>query len=248
MTGKIVDKIKKLHEKAKGANDIGSLEEAKIFAKKVKELMDKHKIDMSQIEFTDYSKEDVESMVILWANCGHKNVQKAELWTRNLAVMVAQYCNCRVFSYKGTNRLIAYGRHTDLEVLEHMLKILTPLCLKLCKAAYHIIYWEVRPMHPDDRKATLKGFRASWKMGFIRGVQEGIQEAEAELKAKLEADHNTTALVRVSGMLEKIDDHIAEHVTFSKKKRSMSRYQYNQEGYDNGYDTGKSVGRDSNFG
>ena len=232
----IVNKIRKLHAQAEGAKEIGSMAEAEAFAKKVKELMDRHKIDMSQIEFNDYDEEDVENMVVFWSEYGHKDLKRKEMWTSQLAVTVAMYCNCRVLTRIGSNMVSVWGRKTDLDVVSYTLQTLTPICLKLCKRAYHEIYWEVRPLEPYERKAILKGFRASWKIGFIQGVQRGLEEAEK----KIAETADSTALIRVSGMMEKVDDYLATNMKLKKSKRS--RYQHNSRGFNEGFDTGKAVG------
>jgi len=240
----IIEKIKKLHQKGMSAEQIGSTAEAATFAKKVQELINKHKIDMSQINFNDYKDEDIDHVYLRWSEYGHKDTKVVCQWTAHLANMVAGYCNCRVLRHTGSNMLSAYGRKTDLEVLDYMLKTMTPICLKLGYQAYHKIYHEVRPLEPYERRNILRGFKISWKMGFIKGVQDGLTRAEEEAKkqyASKTLEDGTYAMVRLTGMLARVDSYISTGVRTSKSSAKGRRSNHNSA-YNEGYETGKSVG------
>jgi hypothetical protein len=245
---KIIEKVKKLHAKAENAEEIGSQDEANAFAAKVKQMMDMHKLTMSDIAYKEYEQSDIHDVILRWSQFGHKDIGKREQWTASLLHHVAQFHSCKTFVYKGTNRCRLIGREEDIEAVKSLLSVLVPVCLKLCKKAYHKIYWEVRPpksnMPVYERKAILKGFRASWKVGFIDGVFDAL--AEQEEKSKEEAAEQGYAVIRLSGCVQAVNDYVSTNLRVSKKSYShSSRVRHNSRGYEEGEKTGRaSINRD----
>jgi len=245
---KILDKVRKLHAKAENAGQIGSQDEANAFAAKVKEMMDKHKLSMSDISYQKYEQSDIKDITILWSNFGHKDLGCREQWTASLLTQISSFHGCKAFVYKNTNRCRLIGREEDIEAVKTLLSILVPVCLKLCKKAYHKIYWEVRPpksnMPEYERKQILKGFKASWKVGFIDGVFNAL--AEQEERSKEEAAEQGYAIIRLSGCMQAVNEYVCTNLNVSKKGFGhSSSVRHNTRAYSEGEKTGRaSINRD----
>ena len=238
---KIIEKVKKLHAKAQSAEEMGSMEEAQVFAAKVKEMMDNHKLSMSDIAYKDYSEADIETEVIRWSNYGHKDVSKRELWTSKFLGVVCEYNSCRYRVYVGSNACIIYGRRDDIEAIKVLLAVLIPVCIRLEGRAYHIKYHDVHDNYPRNMwKSMLKGFRISWKIGFIDGVLEALEEQSKASQAKALAQGGNYALVRLSGAIKAVDSYIQANCNSNRTVKS-TRNSYNNDGYHRGHKEGKAA-------
>lgn len=236
---KIIEKVQKLHAKAQNAEEIGSKAEAEIFARKVKAMMDKHKLSMTDIAYKEYDESDIKNFIVRWSEFGHKSTKKRCQWTSNLCNQIAKYNSCRMFVFKGSNSVSLYGREEDIEAVKCLLSVLVPVCIKLDERAYHEIYWEVRPLPEYERKKALKGFRLSWKLGFVDGVFLALKEQqEASIK---EATSSEYALVRLSGAINAVNDHIAKHCGRIGNATRHSRTSHHNRGYEEGQRAGKAA-------
>lgn len=237
---KIISKVQKLHAKAQSAEEMGSMEEAQVFARKVKEMMDNYKLSMSDIAYQDYDESDIETENIYWSDYGHKNVRKRELWTSEFLGTLCQYNSCRHRVYVGRNTCIVYGRRDDIEAIKVLLSILIPVCIRLEGRAYHIKYHDVHDNNPRYMwKMMLKGFRLSWKIGFIKGVFDALEEQCKASEAKALTVGGNYALVRLNGAIKAVDDYIIANCNQSTVK--SRRNNHNEDGYSRGHREGKAA-------
>ncbi len=245
---KIIEKVQKLHGMAKSAEDIGSLEEAKVFAAKVKKMMDEHKLSMSDIAYEEYSEADIQRFCVRWSEYGYKDTTRRCQWTSSLCGRLAEYNSCRMFICQGTNACMLYGREEDIAAMKTLLYVLVPVLIVLDEAAYHKIYWEVRPpksdMSEQERKGILKGFRLSWKLGFVDGVFDALKmQQEEDIE---EAEDTEFALVRIHQGMVAVNNHITE-ITEGKKIGTLSHKgsRRHKRGYGEGHEAGTAaVNRD----
>ena len=202
---KIIEKVRKLRDMAESSKNIGSLEEAKVFAAKVKKMMDEHKLSLSDIAYLEYEEADIQKFCVRWSNYGHKDTTRRCQWTAALCGRLAEYNSCRMFVCQGTNACMLYGREEDIAAMHTLLSVLVPVLLKLDEAAYHQIYHE---SGIEGRKDRLKGFRLSWKLGFVAGVFDALkQQQEEDIE---EAEDSEFALVRINQAMVAVNRYIVE--------------------------------------
>lgn len=230
----IIQKIKKLHIKAENAKNIGSEAEANAFAQKVQEMLNKHKLDMSVLQFQDHAKAVIERVSVDWPSYGHEFKDREEPWLAALLNIIARHNQCIIITYKRSNRMLLYGRKIDIESVDYLIKTLLPMARLLGYRAYHKIYEEIRPLDPDERKRILKGYKESWKLGFVTGIREAIDEA----RRTAEAQSTSGALVRLDSLIEHVFNKVREDnpgITTSASKRTGIK---NSEAFMNGHKSG----------
>jgi len=204
-------------------------------------MMDNHKLSMSDIAYQDYDKANIETEVINWGDYGHKHVSKRELWTSQFLGVVCKYNSCRHRVYVGSNSCIIYGRRDDIEAIKVLLAVLIPVCIRLEGRAYHVKYHDVHDNNPREYwKPMLKGFRLSWKLGFISGVLEALEEQSKASEAKAIATGGQYALVRLNGAIKAVDSYIVANCNKGRKVSSSSGKR-NDDGYNRGYREGKAA-------
>ncbi len=115
MTEKIIDKIRKLHAHAQSAEKIGSEAEAQAFAQMVNQLLNKHRLELTDIQFEERRKnEPVEQAEINFREHGDtfrgKKVEWKQKkvrveWIERLAGIVARAHSCEILVVERSNRL-----------------------------------------------------------------------------------------------------------------------------------------------
>lgn len=202
---RVLDKLKKMYRHAKSAEAIGSEAEAQAFAAKVQELLSRHKIDMSEVEYQKLDETDP----ILWryVDFDSANVpirtRRVE-WQENIADVVCQAYFCKlVLASKGSG-LHFVGRGSDAEAAEQVFLYLIRVASNLADKAYVRFFFEARAA---GNVRLARGFRASYLRGFAGRLTERFSEERERMRQ--EAAASQLALVRLTDALEQARDHVA---------------------------------------
>lgn len=95
----IIDKLAKMLRHQESAKAIGSIAEAEAFATRIQELLDKHKLEMSDIQFSEQeAAEPIDYDVIAPRHLGIKEERKRVEWQEDLAMSIAHsndWVSCR---------------------------------------------------------------------------------------------------------------------------------------------------------
>jgi len=188
---RIIEKIQKIKAHAESAERIGSEAEAEAFAEMMQKLLLRHKLEMTDIDFTKFEVEEpVEEHEIDYSkyDCQVKRARIA--WIEQLAGIVARAHFCRILIHRGSTRITLVGRKSDCDVAEYMIitlqRLLTRLSIK-ARLAHN------EECSKEGRKADIYNFRASYIRAFVERLS---QRYEAERRSQ--EGSSSTALVRVN--------------------------------------------------
>ena len=127
-----IDKLRKIKAHSESAEKIGSMEEAETFAAMFQQLLLKHKLEATDLEFEEEEKDEpIIEHVVEWQEIqfGHKRVG----WVERLASIVAEAHFCRILVRSGSSRITLVGRQSDMEIAEFMLVTLVRIADKLVR-------------------------------------------------------------------------------------------------------------------
>lgn len=214
MEEKILDKIRKLHRHAESARNIGSEAEAQAFAQMVNQLLNKHRLELTDIQFEEQRRnEPVTEAEIDFRKYGDtyrgkpvewKFKRQRIEWIERLADIVARAHSCQILIMDKTNRLFLAGTETNRQIAEYVLITLMRAAEKLSWDEYAKYFYKCRDELGDVTLA--RGFRHAWLISFIHRIHERFQEE----KAKMNQDKTGTALVRYDRERADIDEFLKD--------------------------------------
>lgn len=166
----IVDKISKLLAQSESAAAIGNAEEAAAFSARASQLMDKYKVEMSDLEFASYlAEEEIDTTMIDWEELGHKNKRRSCAWTSFLSSSIAALFHCRSVHSRNTNRVVIYGHTTNRAVAIQVIGYLVRLADRLADEGQKAMNKIAR--ETGDRRVA-KGYRKSFLFAFVTTVHK----------------------------------------------------------------------------
>ena len=222
-----VDKIRKMQAHAESAHKIGSEAEAQAFAAKIAELLETHKLQMSDIEFAAQDEEEpVGRNKIDYDAAGIPLTGKRTLWTEQLAGIIARAHFCRILIYRNSSRVTIIGRRSDSEVVTYMITLMYRTAVRLEAEAHKAFRRELRA---DGRlRAEATGFRRAFLLGFVQRLRERYEEARLARKVT----QSSTALVRVDSSVKAVREWMNQNTRgFSAPLNSQAR---NETGFSAG--------------
>lgn len=185
--------IAKLHQKAESAKDLGNLAEAEVFAAKVSELLTRHKLSLTDIEFSDLQDEEpIEKQCVRPGEWGEDQKWKRSKWQQALASKLAVYNACKILVHTGSNRVTFVGRKSDRDVVVYLFTTLVPKLDKLSRKEHRAAKREAYGWLP-------RGWRQSWLDGAVNGIGTKLREQQQRVEVEVEASGNGTALIRLTG-------------------------------------------------
>jgi hypothetical protein len=223
---KLLDKLAKLRRHADSAKEIGNEAEAQAFAEMFQRLVVEHKVNVSDIEYSQLETEEPVGRHYI-------NYQKHEIplkrkridWVESLAGVVAQAHFCRILVTLGSSRITLVGRKSDCEVAEYVLVTLQRAAEKMAKKAYYKYWFELfeicsrcggqKSSHSGSHEfvsSTSKaaGFKASWLEAFVSRLAQRYREQKQGYTG------DSMALVRVNRAEKAVIEWMEE--TFGDKK------------------------------
>ena len=199
---KLLEKLAKIKAHADSAKEIGSEKEAEEFAEMLQKMLLKHKLEMTDIEFTKMEvDEPVGTHRIDYEKWG-VDVKKTRIeWMERLASIVARAHFCRILIHPRSSRVTLVGRKTDAEVAEYMIITLQRAVRNLCGWAYYNFKCEC--IKRDGNGKASNGFKEAWQKSFIERLAVRYEEEK-----KAQAGESSMALIRVN----KSDTAVAQYM------------------------------------
>lgn len=232
---KILDKIRKLKAHADSAAAIGSEAEAQAFAQMVNALLNKHRLEMTDIQFEEERKnEPVEQSEIDFYVYGsthrgkpvdwkHKKMRVE--WIEKLAMIVAKAHSCEILVAERSNRLWLVGSKTNREIAEYVLVTLMRAAEGISYKEYLKYFYKMRDL---GRVEHARGYRHAWLIGFINRIAARFDEE----KTKMQNDATGTALVRFDASAADVRNFMASN--FNMRAKSVTKSIHNHAGYVDG--------------
>jgi hypothetical protein len=218
---KVIAKLAKIKAHQKSAESIGSEAEAMHFARMLNELLMKHNLEMTDIEWeAEVKEEPVERFTVgggtVWSKDykrqTYKDYPDVEIknrrcaWSEDLARMISRTYGCDWLLRPGSSVITFVGRKSNVAIVEYMyitmLRTVESLSWKEYKTARNKTKWAQIKHLPKAQQSTafvdygeLEGYRASWIEGFVGRVSEMLWDVRKAEKADTSA---STALVRIN--------------------------------------------------
>ncbi len=234
---KLKDKMQKLLNHAESAENIGNQAEAEAFMKKLNKLCLQHKIAMTEIKAFDPENSDesiTDQMVDKYEN-GLPIVSRRQAIVESLASSIAYANNCTFLIRRGSNDIWFAGRDQDRKFAIHMFSYAWKTMLEDCNREQKKTYYHFKKLGMLEQA---KGFKASFKKGFVCAIQDRLHEAREEVKETVDAE--TFALI-TTNQLVAVREYISNK--YGKGRASYVRGQSsnNEHGYRAGQNSGKGV-------
>ena len=224
----VLDRLKKLYAKAKSAEAIGSEEEAKVFATKVQELLSRHKIDLSEVEYKNLDETDpVVRRLVNFASAGISVKKRRIEWQEFMASIVCEAYFCKFIVVTGSSNLFFAGRGVDLEAAEQVFLYLLRVANSLADKEYVKYFYECK----DAGDVTMaRGFRSGYLIGFTHRLAERYKEERERIKREHAA--SGTALIRLTDAIKMVENFLEKAADTKKAKPiGASTREENEEGY-----------------
>ena len=231
---KILEKLAKIKRHADSAKEIGNEAEAQAFAAMLQNLLLKHKLEMTDI---DYAKEMQSEPIIehapetMWGKDGRVYVEfpdvevvgKRRMWAEDLAGIITKAYSCRFLVSTSSSMIYFVGHKSNVLQCEY-------LYLTMLRAADKMSDREAKRQRAIWRNqnggagATPKGFRESWLLGFCKRLGERMEEE----RRKFETPSTSTALVRVNKEALEVAGYMNKFKTIQTQRKQGA---FNQDGY-----------------
>lgn len=225
----VIDLLQKLIAHEKSARSIGNLAEAEAFAAKAQELLTKHKLEMSDVEFAEQEVNEPIADAFFSAaellNMKHKRT--SDNWISLLISGIARANFCKVLQKYQSNCFSIVGSPTDRATTIALFSYLSNACL------------EMAPREADakwDGTGTRRSYISSFKLGFGGAIYDRLEVKKAELKAGAQEQ----GLIRLDQIEKAVNEKFKE--LFPNTSRPAGARLYNRNGYDAGHAYGSVVG------
>jgi len=210
---KVIDKIRKMQAHADSAHKIGSENEAEAFAEMIQRLLARHKLDMTDIEFSQMEVEEpVQQHSVDYDKHGMKVSKSRVAWMEGLARIIANAHFCKILVHSGSSRISIIGRKSDADVAEYMIITLQRLIDKMSIKARLTHNNECKR---EGRLGDIYGFRQSYIKSFVSRIAERYQEAKRSQEGE-----SSTALVRINRAEQAVKDFIDEQYSSRRYQRA----------------------------
>ena len=249
----LLTKLGKLKAHMESAKAIGSEEEAKAFAATLSQLLMKHKIEMTDLEYeAEIKDEPVDAYIVgggsHWED-GKRVMkdfpdveikQKRCLWAEDLAKIVVRAHGCSMMVSLASSQLTFVGRKSNTTIAEYIFIILFRSANKMSDKAYRSrrnkLKWEQRDtVNPD--MSSMRGYRDSWLRGFTTRIADMF---EAELAKQRTPEGESTALIRINNDALAVRDYMKAN---SRRGPAAKRkFALNEHGLKDGAKAADTIG------
>jgi hypothetical protein len=236
---KLLEKLQKIKAHAESAAKIGSEAEAEAFAAMLQQLLTKHKLGMSDLDFeVEDVRDPVGTSMVDWQGV---KIRKSRIaWIEQLAAIVAHAYFCKILVHTGSSHITLVGREQDRVVAEYVIVTLVRLAQKLAEKEFGKLYRQ-------DRYAA-HGFKGSFLKAFVQRINERLKEERGEAERS-----TSTALVRIRHEEKAVEDYLKSMKTRKVAMVRGSRRDHNAEGWRRGREVadrmdlkGRALNRGSN--
>lgn len=222
---KILERIRKMMQKAESAKEIGSVAEAEIFSKKVQELLQKYNLSKSDITLEQAEKE----------------VEHEEMGSRvkgmsgmhlgyNIMHQICIHNWCQAYTYRRERKnptMIVVGSPENVEVCKYIYSIVSRAFKEEAARSY------------KENKDSILESRLVYMREFIQGAAIGLgAKLKAEKERLQKENKNSSALMVIND--QAITNYIEQKWGGTARGRSTS-YQRSNSARGKGYEFGKNV-------
>lgn len=229
---KLLERIKKLHNHAESAKQLGNEAEAAAFAAKVQELMAEHKLSFSHLTAVQQDAQDPLDREYVRPEGGPMKM-KAVAWQLDLAKVLATNFGCYMVRSTGSADIILVGRDSDRAVAAYMITMLTMFAIKTHNTELRRAR---REAYVEGDGLGARGFGAAFYSAFVATLR---MRFAAQRKTVEEAKGKGMALVLIDKAVEEADAHA--HKTM--KLRMTAAPQGRADGNDMGRAAGARAGK-----
>ena len=173
----IIDRAKKLRDRADSAKAVGLEGEADTALKMMSALLSKYRISMQDLNTstTEEKEEPIGRHRFKWADHGHKESHKRQLWVEDLALVIAQAHGCSILVFSGSNRITIIGRPSITKIVEYVIGTIVRAADTVANNEYNRFY---NVCLKEGRPDKAKGYRNSFLRGFINRIAARLREAD----------------------------------------------------------------------
>lgn len=254
MSDPIIDKLAKMLRHQESARQIGSIAEAEAFATRIQELLAKHKLEMSDIQFVEQERaEPVGEVVVRPDDMGIKYERRRIEWQEDLAMAIAHANDCRTLISNHSNYAFFVGRKSDREICVALFRYFLNLIVETAEKAAS----EAKDSERARLKARLswytgadlrwhmRDFRESFASGMSTAIQRRLYERRREMEKEMKtAAAESTALIHLKKTSEEIGAYLDDRFKDRKPrtaKDNIAETRHVAEAYRKGHETGERV-------
>lgn len=221
-----IDKLRKLLNHQKSAEEIGSLAEAEAFAARINELLLQHQISLSEVEAVPDDPDEVIDQTRVRADeNGLPFSPRRVPWMERLASTVAHANLCKILVVTGRNTVFFVGRPVDREVAVYTYVTLAQAAVRMAERQLRM-----KKRLVDLVPVDLTGFKASFYEGFVTGISRRLRE----MRQTVEQDNPGSALVLQSALV-RVQQHIDKLCEGKKSAEAIGGGGgFNEAGYNAG--------------
>lgn len=225
----IKDKIQKLLNKARSAQEIGSDNEAETFAKKANDLLVKHKLEMSDLKGNDNRVFEINEEY-LYVSDLVKYVKTEGSFLQSLMSVLAKHNFCKTLNFKGSKppKILLFGEDQDRELVKYMFCNLVPKVREMALQDWN----NVKDHTMEKRNTYLRGYF----VGIINGINNKLTIQSQQQQSEYEG---LTSLVVTKD--DAIDNKVDEVIGKNNVRNGRSRSLKGARGYSQGYKRGNEM-------
>lgn len=224
---KLLDKLAKIQSHAESAKKIGNEAEAEAFAAMLQQLMLKHKIAMSEVQFADLDKDEpIGSHRMNYATGGVPLKSARSGWQERLASIVARAHFCRITVSSGTSRVNMVGRESDCAVAEYTFMVLARAITGIAKKSHEQFYYQCVKSGEAHRAS---GYKRSFIDAFVGRISQRFKEEKKQAE-----NASSTAMVRVEKSNKAIEEYMDDKYRFGRASGLTRNTRFNRDGATHG--------------
>lgn len=213
---KVLERIKKLHDHATSAKQIGSEAEALAFMEGVEKMLTKHGLSMSDVEFKLEQEQDpVGKERVSAERVGSRKKSRWTSWEWNIIRAVAKHHACEPIIAWRDAEVVLVGREINRRVAEFMMLTLITTANRLATKAYGERY-KAAVLEGDVTAA--RGYRRSFLVAFSRRIADRYTDLADQ--SDLTAEERGVALVRLDSEKELTERYVSAMTGLSTKRTS----------------------------
>lgn len=238
----IIQKIKKLLDKAESAATFSTQEEATLFMEKAQEMLVKYELSLSEVEFAMAQEDDPmrEHVVYPYDKNGKIKYTRARTgWQIDLAHALARANFCCLLQHTGANCVTFIGRVSHTEVASFIWQTLTGEVERMCEMEYNRAWTRLGA-------DAARGFPAGYRVAFVNTVRKRLHEVVAARKAQMQQAANGVALMRLDTLSTAAEKWQKDNIKTHSVTTPQGRYSGNQHGRIMGRDHGERVSLNAN--
>lgn len=235
----VIDKLRKLISHSESARAIGSIAEAEAFAARAQELLTRHKLDMTDLEFDASEAEEpiLSEMVDGGELLGLPDKMRTDRWLAILISGIAESNFCKVLTGRG-NRFVIVGKESNRQTTLALFKYLSEACREI--APREARKADFAPINIfQHKRQTRKSFVSGFKLGFAVSICGRLRVKKLELQAGAQAQ----GLIRLDQMERATSKTFKE--LFPKTSHPSTQEPKNKTGFVAGKAYGAAVGINS---